>query len=73
MHFFNPQLRLCLLTLERGRKVCVGSRRGWGDRQRKRNIDFLPPICALTGDQIRNLGMCFDQKPNPPNPQTSGV
>ena len=27
---------------------------------RKRNIDWLPPVCALTGDQTRNLGICPD-------------
>lgn len=40
-----------------------------GERKRdqnKRNIDQLPPICALMGNQIQNTGMCSDQKLNLP-------
>lgn len=34
-------------------------------RERKRNTDWLPIICALTRDQIHKLGMCPSQEPNP--------
>ena len=30
----------------------------------KKNIDWLPTICSLTGDQTCNLGMCPDQQLN---------
>ena len=47
--------------------------RGWGGREREReretgkhwNIDRLPPVWALTGDQTHNLGMCPDRGSNP--------
>ena len=31
----------------------------------KRNIYWLPPVCATTEDQTYNLGMCPDQESNP--------
>ena len=31
----------------------------------KRNIDWLPPICTLIGDQTNNLGICPDWESNP--------
>ena len=34
-------------------------------RERERNIDQLPLVHALTGDQTHNLGMCSDQESNP--------
>ena len=34
------------------------------ERERERNIDLLPPICALTRDQTNNLGMFLDQELN---------
>ena len=30
------------------------------ERGRKRNINWLPPVNALTGNQTLNLGMCPD-------------
>ena len=36
-----------------------------GERGRKRNINWLPPVCALTGDGARNLSMCPDRELNP--------
>ena len=45
-----------LLIVERGRG---------GGRERERNIDKLPVVCAPTGDQTLNLGMCPDQQSNP--------
>ena len=35
------------------------------ERERQRNIYWLPPIRTPTVDHIRNLGMCPDQKSNP--------
>ena len=35
------------------------------ERGRERNIDWLPPINALTGDRNFNLGLCPDREPNP--------
>ena len=54
--FFNPHLSIQFFKL-------ILNREGWGEkeRERERNIDELPPISALTGDQTHNLGMCFDQ------------
>ena len=34
------------------------------EKERERNIDQLPPICAPARDQTRNLGMCSDQESN---------
>ena len=53
--FFNPHLRICFLILERG-----VNREGGRERKREtsmweRNIDQLPPVCALTGEQTHNL------------------
>ena len=62
----SPHLRrICLLILEReeGRE---GERQT--DRQtlmRERNIDRLPPLCALTRDQTCTLDMCPDVELNP--------
>ena len=47
------------LFLERGREGGEGQKH-WRDT----NINLLPLICALTGDQTRILGMCPDQGPN---------
>ena len=33
--------------------------------ERERNINWLPPICALTGDWTCNLDMCPDRELNP--------
>ena len=30
----------------------------------ERNIDWLPPVCALTADRTHNLVMCPDQESN---------
>ena len=30
-----------------------------------RNVDWLPPIRTLIGDQTRNLGICPDKESNP--------
>ena len=56
---FNPQLRTCLLILER--------EEGWGEDRNfdLRNIDRLPPAHTLTGDGPRNLGMRPDRASNP--------
>ena len=45
-------------------------RRTENQRQREtstwtRNIDWLPPVSTLTGDQTHSLGMCPDQGSNP--------
>ena len=54
----NPHLRIYLLILD------------WGRREGERNIymrnnDRLLPVCALAGNQTRNLGMCPDWELNP--------
>lgn len=35
-----------------------------GEEEREKNIDQLPPVNTLTGDQIRNLGTFPDQESN---------
>ena len=52
----NSHLRICLLILEREER---------GERKRERNINWLPPIYALTGDGTHNLAMFPDQESNP--------
>ena len=31
-----------------------------GERERERDIDWLTPVCTLTGERTCNLGMCLD-------------
>ena len=52
---------ICLLILERDRER---------ERDRQTDIDWLPSLCSLTGDQTCNLGMCPDGELNP---RPSGV
>ena len=40
------------------------------ERENEREINWLPPICTLTKDRTRNLGMCSDWGSNL---QTFGV
>ena len=48
---------------ERGRGYEQASERErGGGREEERNIDWLPPVHALTQDQTCNLGMCPDWK-----------
>ena len=56
--FLNPFLRTCLLMLERerGRETLM-----W-----ERNIDWLPSIYALTGNQTCNLLVCAHRMMLPP-------
>ena len=54
--FFNPNLRMCLLILEREER-----RRNITERE----IDGLPSVHSLTGDWTHNLSMPPDQKLNP--------
>lgn len=49
--FLNPHLWICLLNLER-----EGGEGRDRERGREGNMEWLPPIQALTGDQIQNLG-----------------
>ena len=53
------------LILEREEGVGEGGRETERERGRQRNIDWLPPVHALTGDQTCNLGLCADRKLNP--------
>ena len=50
--FLNPHPRICLLILE------------W-EEGRENNIDWLPLVCALTGDWTCNIGICPDLGLNP--------
>ena len=45
LFLFNPHRRVFVLVLE---------------RERQRNVNGLPTVWALTGDQTRVLGMCPD-------------
>ena len=61
---FNPHLRICFLIDFRERE------RERGERQRKketsmqeRNIDWLPPISALTQDPTCNLFGAWEDPP----------
>ena len=38
----------------------------------ERNIDGLPPVCALTGDQTRNL-LVYRMMPQPTEPPGQGI
>lgn len=52
---FKKTFKIWLLILEKEEKG-----------ERKRNINWLPPIHAPTGYQIHNLGMCPKQELNLP-------
>ena len=58
LFYFNLHLRTCLLILERKE---VG--RWERERERKRNIDQLSPIRALTRDWTHNLSGAWDNTP----------
>ena len=53
---FSPHLGIYLLMLERGERK---------KQERERYIGQLPALCAVTGDQTENLGMCPDWELNP--------
>ena len=58
LSFFNPDLRICSLIPEREE---------WKEREKnqcERNIDWLPPTHAPSGDWTCNPRMCPDQKLN---------
>ena len=52
--------RHLLISLQSSPKDVVTDFRERETSTQERNIDQLPPVCALTGDRTHNLGMCPD-------------
>ena len=53
--------------------MLIDLREGGGEQEERergetlmweKNIDWLPPVCTPTLDQIHNLGMCSDRELN---------
>lgn len=57
---FNPHLRICSLTLERGQGT-----------EKERNINQLPHVRPVTRDPIRNI-LAFGVTPQPTDPLSQG-
>ena len=56
---FSPK-GIFLLILEREREEEKAI-----EKESERNINLLPPVCALTGDKTCNLGVCPQWESNP--------
>ena len=58
----RPRCQLCWIF--KGFCLFIPRERGGREKERERNIDQLPLVCAPTGDRTRNPGVCPDRESN---------